>query len=56
MKLLRGDHVVDENESPFEYLILEEGTENVLLTKEMYETDDTAIDAVTQVVGKMLKP
>lgn len=55
-KLLRGDFVVDENETPYEYLIKEEGTENVLLTKEMFETDDTNITAVTQVVGKMLKP
>jgi hypothetical protein len=55
-KLLRADFVVDENESPFEYLLLEEGTPNVLVTKQMFEVDDTDIDAVTQVVGKMLQP
>jgi hypothetical protein len=55
-KLLRGDLVVDNGETPYEYLILEEGTSNVLVTKEMYEVDDTNITALTQVVGKMLQP
>jgi hypothetical protein len=54
--LLRGDHVVDSAETPYEYLILAEGTADVLLAKEMFETDDTNITAVTQVVGKMLQP
>jgi len=55
-KLLRGDFVVDNAETPYEYLIMEEGTANVLVTKEMYEVDDTNITALTQVVGKMTKP
>jgi hypothetical protein len=55
-KLLRADFEVDNAKTPYEYLLLEEGTANVLVTKEMYEVDDTNITALTQVVGKMLKP
>jgi hypothetical protein len=55
-KLLRADLVVDDNETPYEYLYIEEGTENVLMTKEMYEVDDTDITSLVQVVAQLLKP
>ena len=54
--VLEGDHVVDDNETPWEYLIKEKGTENVLITKEMYELDDTDITGVDQVISKLIEP
>jgi hypothetical protein len=55
-KLQRADLVVDDGETPWEYLYKDEGTEDVLMTKEMYEIDDTDIEAVTQIVAQLLKP
>jgi hypothetical protein len=56
MDILEGDQVVDDGETPFEFLIKRKGTEDVLVTKEMYELDDTDITAVNQVVSKLLEP
>jgi archaellum component FlaC len=56
MDILEGDHVVDDNETPYEYLIKRKGTETVLVTKEMYELDDTNITAVDQIVSKLIEP
>ena len=56
MDILEGDQVVDDNETPYEYLIKRKGTATVLVTKEMYELDDTNITGVDQVVSKLIEP
>jgi hypothetical protein len=55
MDILEGDHEIDDAGSPLLHVIKRKSTSDVLVSKELYELDDTAVDAVTQVISKELE-
>jgi hypothetical protein len=55
MDILEGDHEINDAGSPYLHVIKRKGTSDVLVSKELYELDDTAITAITQAVSKELE-
>jgi hypothetical protein len=55
MDIAEGDHEIDDSGSPYLHVIYRKSTTDVLVSKELYELDDTAVAAVTQVVSKELE-